>query len=281
MKQFEPYDQVLVRTLEWEPKLFSYSNSDGEYHLTSGEVVLDDKDIIPYEGNEHLVGTSNDPGEPDVPDEEIVLNEDELGFASNIISADATDWDFIPFVSTKEYDYYPYFIRYSDFDPHNMKETMKHILCVNGEKIVRYNSADAEIERKLPNKEEPAKPKIKTWKDIEEYYTDADIELGEMTKSLYTYYSKYSIQLLTKCIATLKIAKLIELGYGGLVTDEEWRNRDNAKYYIQNDEYYEFDIYKTYNKNLTDFIAFHTEEQAKEFMSYPENVELVRQYYTV
>lgn len=119
-------------------------------------------------------------------------------------------------------------------------------------------------------------PEIKTWKDIEEYYTNVDIELGEATKSLYKY-SQCPIQLLRKCIATLKITKLIELGYGGIVTDEEWENKDITKYCVQYTYRKGFTYYNS--SSVKAFLAFHTFEQREKFMSYPENRELVEQYY--
>lgn len=121
--------------------------------------------------------------------------------------------------------------------------------------------------------------KIKTWRDVEEYFTDIDLELGDIIESSINY-SHCSIQLISKCIATLKISKLIELGYGGIMTEEEWENTEFKKYGI---------ICKPYNKELfikdiwseQCFISFHTKHQAEEFMSYPENLELVKQYFMI
>lgn len=33
---------------------------------------------------------------------------------------------------------YSFFVRFSDFNPYDMEETRKHILCVRDGKIVRY-----------------------------------------------------------------------------------------------------------------------------------------------
>ena len=83
-------------------------------------------------------------------------------------------------------------------------------------------------------------------------------------------------------IATYKIAKLIELGYGGMVTDEEWKNKDITKWIVvPNDDNGKLIIVDTWHNSKRGCIAFHTQQQAKEFMSYPENRTLVKQYYMI
>ncbi len=79
-------------------------------------------------------------------------------------------------------------------------------------------------------------------------------------------------------LALLKIHQLIEVGYGGNSTNEEWDNDNNYKY----------SIFCSYDNTLiadnTIFrspIAFHTGKQAKEFLSYPENVQLVKDFYMI
>lgn len=125
------------------------------------------------------------------------------------------------------------------------------------------------------------KPKIRTWEDVEKLHEDY-YYIGGNT-------SDVSDALKLKAIATLKIAKLIELGYGGMVTEEEWRNLDIPKYWIEyhptcQDEKYKFQIScdghgEAELATEKRFIAFHTPEQREEFMSHSENVELVKQYH--
>lgn len=58
--QFKPFDKVLVRDIdenEWECSLFSHI-TEGGYYACVGSWWLQ---CIPYEGNEHLVGTKNKP----------------------------------------------------------------------------------------------------------------------------------------------------------------------------------------------------------------------------
>ena len=60
MYEFNPFDKVLMRDSEheiWEPALFSGKVGDA-FKDTSLSVY---RYCIPYEGNEHLAGTYNDP----------------------------------------------------------------------------------------------------------------------------------------------------------------------------------------------------------------------------
>lgn len=58
--QFKPFDKVLVRDYEdrvWECSFFSRIDEDGSYRC----INVGWKYCIPYEGNEHLLGTTNKP----------------------------------------------------------------------------------------------------------------------------------------------------------------------------------------------------------------------------
>jgi len=79
-------------------------------------------------------------------------------------------------------------------------------------------------------------------------------------------------------LALMKIHQLIEIGYGGNITDEEW-SKDTFKYVIT---CYNNKIYKKEIRVSTKcHIAFHAFEQRKEFMSYPENAQLVKDFYMI
>ena len=57
--ELKPFDKVLVRDLEsaeWRANLFSHIDKDKEYHCVWSSWVY----CIPYEGNEHLLGTNKD-----------------------------------------------------------------------------------------------------------------------------------------------------------------------------------------------------------------------------
>lgn len=61
---FKPYDKVLVRDSEydnWQCGLFSHYDKDNEYPYYC--IGIHYAYCIPYEGNEHLVGTTGEPKE--------------------------------------------------------------------------------------------------------------------------------------------------------------------------------------------------------------------------
>ena len=59
--QFKPYDRVLVRDYDsarWKSDLFSYADVENRMYICVGSSW---RQCIPYEGNEHLLGTTNKP----------------------------------------------------------------------------------------------------------------------------------------------------------------------------------------------------------------------------
>ena len=64
--------------------------------------------------------------------------------------------------------------------------------------------------------------------------------------------------------------------FGGIVTDEEWRDSEIEKYVI---ERIKGEIYTNYYTVTYRFLAFHTEEQQKLFLK--ENKDLVKDYMMV
>lgn len=61
-KHFEPFQKVLVNTrtaynnVEWCAGIYSHYDELQEYHCTTGNFCVLDDDIIPYDGNEELLG---------------------------------------------------------------------------------------------------------------------------------------------------------------------------------------------------------------------------------
>lgn len=76
-------------------------------------------------------------------------------------------------------------------------------------------------------------------------------------------------------LALLKIRQLIEVGYGGNVTKWEYPCID--KYIITPTLHIEKVNYKSFKSH----IAFHTKEQAEEFLSRAENVQLLNDYFMI
>lgn len=62
--EFQPFEKVLVRDLEdeaWHPNLYGYKDSDVSEEYAFVCVSSHWKYCIPYKGNEHLLGTTNNP----------------------------------------------------------------------------------------------------------------------------------------------------------------------------------------------------------------------------
>ncbi len=58
--KFEPFQKVLVRIGDtWHGDFFSHMDEEG-YTLIGGG-VLNSENLLPYEGNEHLLGTTDSP----------------------------------------------------------------------------------------------------------------------------------------------------------------------------------------------------------------------------
>lgn len=77
-------------------------------------------------------------------------------------------------------------------------------------------------------------------------------------------------------IALLKIHQLIEVGYSGNITNDKYNNTYYISYYLPDKELIVTDagLYKSH-------IAFHTKEQAEEFLKYPENIQLLKDYFMI
>lgn len=125
--------------------------------------------------------------------------------------------------------------------------------------------------------------KINVWKDIN--YIDgcfirSDSEICKL-KTTFKEGSDKNVFLSEKyaksALALAQISQLMPF-YGGMVADKEWENND-WKYSIEVDD--KGIINNTSIVHLRALIAFHTEEQRDEFISFPENVQLVKDFYMV
>lgn len=148
-KTFKSFDKVIIRIKyidadKWGIDLYSHYSND--YHVCIGMRNVEDDDILPYEGNEHLVGTNGK------PDEEVILEEGEYIMVADDPSTSQYKWLLRRFAGMYESTeriaacasddiafFWEYAIRLSDFNPNDMEETRKHILCVENGRIIRYN----------------------------------------------------------------------------------------------------------------------------------------------
>lgn len=125
------------------------------------------------------------------------------------------------------------------------------------------------------------KPNIKTWEDIENNIPEDQLEDIEsfFTSIRNAPGMEYGLDnTCQKLIATYKISRIIELGYGGMVSNKDNNDQSLIKYFI----------YHRYDGELrildVDWLAdktlgFYSKKQAEDFISHPENVQLVKQYY--
>lgn len=150
--KFKPFDKVIWRSKDqkmsihttWHCDLYG-CESKGLIHLVGiGLIEREDYYILPYEGNEYLVETTDD------PEEEITIGNGECCFGAYRGDANKiVNWSLFQFDCIDSDDdtfkerfgegrYFDFAIRFSDFDPNDMENTRKHVLCVKEGKIVRY-----------------------------------------------------------------------------------------------------------------------------------------------
>lgn len=111
----------------------------------------------------------------------------------------------------------------------------------------------------------------KTWSEyINSEYYEWDEVIGSLSmqdKPIYKF-----------MFALYKIHQLIEVGYSGNVTNEEWNNIGLKKYVII-PLGISFVVDEKMYPSEKSHITFHTQEQAKKFLKYPENVQILKDYF--
>ena len=141
--KFKPFDRVIVKNKEkhsvWSCDMVSLATEDAIYTFCRGEIELRHYDILPFEGNFHLVGTSNMPEEEvELKNGEIVVVSDSIEYMlkgfGNIRIFRGIDCGFVRISSSQ---FYSYCIPFSKFNPNDLEETRKHILCVKDGKLVK------------------------------------------------------------------------------------------------------------------------------------------------
>lgn len=142
MKQFKPFDKIIHRLQKdfvWEAGFYDYYKNN-EHHIIGG-YFRDDDNILPYEGNEHLVGTT------DEPEEEIVLKEGEFMICSMFDfllkkgKGTVCNYSHITDSSIRNTDggVFLFCIPMSKYNSNNLEETSKWILTVKNGKLVKVN----------------------------------------------------------------------------------------------------------------------------------------------
>lgn len=128
---------------------------------------------------------------------------------------------------------------------------------------------------------------INTWKDLPKlqgFFICGDSSINKLNEDWHdtsTSDKNINIFINKKYVkASLALAQISQLMpyYGGEITDEEWKNYNILKYgvVINREEI----THIRYNR-VRAIIAFHTEEQLNRFLSFPENVQLIKDFYMI
>lgn len=147
---------------------------------------------------------------------------------------------------------------------------------------VLFPSKDQRDWLKWDKENNPKTPK--TWSELEVESNDFYRLEHFGTNTYSTIDGKTPIE--KSALALLKIYQLIEIGYGGNVTDQEWRDDKRRKwYFVPNDSYSPNDGNEMWDITFSEIyyakrpFAFHTKKQVEEFLSYTENVQLLKDYF--
>lgn len=146
-------------------------------------------------------------------------------------------------------------------------------VCAND--LVRMNLMDELFGKENLN----PKPQIKTWEDINKNASELGLKIDWDDYSHVTiirfYDNEKDLKIIRRVLATIKIERLIEQGYGGMITDEEWKRVTMPKYIIESR--YNGDLVLEVTYGFKHFIAFHTLQQREEFLKFNEN--LLKDYF--
>lgn len=118
-------------------------------------------------------------------------------------------------------------------------------------------------------------PQIKTWDDMEKECPNIKSEIDTLNYHISTCIA-FGAKIDKKLIATYKIAKLIELGYGGLITDEEWRDEKVNKFSLVCEANRLSIICLPDERH---FISFHYLDEAERFLAESKNKDLIKDYF--
>lgn len=147
---------------------------------------------------------------------------------------------------------------------------------ISGAECVIFPSKDQRDWNKWIEEQKSKVPK--TWSDLvkenkyQPYFAEIHSRFSLRDKCAY---GKNSVE--KSAAALLKIHQLIEVGYGGNITNEEWNSR--KEWFVIT--CYDFETSEIVLSNRRSHIAFHTREQAEEFLSHPENIQLLKDYFMV
>lgn len=138
----KPFDKIIFRQIvnkgeRWKCGFYSHENT--EYVVLINDISINKAfyEILPFEGNEELVGTTKN------VEESITIEPGTPIFLSDCLREELDYWTLDKFEVTDD-DYISgqygainiYCILFSDFDPNNMKETLKKAMTIKNNKLV-------------------------------------------------------------------------------------------------------------------------------------------------
>lgn len=146
-KKFKCKDEVLFRCIREKNAVWTYgivSHETENFVILSGNIGLskDYYDVLPFSGNEHLLGTFHS-----IECEEIVLEKGTLVFGEctmdNFKAKDLClgEFETITKVGTIGISgkYFRYCVPYSKYNPHDIENSLKEVLTVRNGKLVKAN----------------------------------------------------------------------------------------------------------------------------------------------
>ena len=107
-KQFNPFDRVLVRlnsVNRWECDFYSHYVKNHMYPHRTFSFRVRESDIIPYEGNESLLGTTNEPEEKIKLEEKFPTNNPQSQFPLTDEEVEKLTPKLIKLLDAKLYDF--------------------------------------------------------------------------------------------------------------------------------------------------------------------------------
>lgn len=163
---------------------------------------------------------------------------------------------------------------FTDKDTYDVKD-----VCGNLQQYFNKNMQNESVKIQVPDGYEIDKEnstfdciKLKKKNEVKEIHTWDDLVVSRENKC---YDWTYGLAI-KSLIAEFKIKELMPY-FGGAITDKEWENKSLEKTVIHklhgDGKPYLIKVF-TYRR----FLAFHTEKDACNFMSYPDNVQLVKDY---
>lgn len=138
------------------------------------------------------------------------------------------------------------------------------------------SSSNKDFLEDLFGKENLSTEDIKNWQDFSNQF-DEDCEIfGKLDYVWHDLKGDFSESVVKKILATLKISKIIELGYEK-VTLDEFRSNDSAFFVIwaRNDK--KIEVIESYDYD--DLLTFRSYDEAKEFLN--NNINLLKDYFQI